>query len=154
MKKPNLIVIHCSATREGKEYSVDDIRKMHKARGFSDVGYHFIISLDGKIQQARPLCIKGAHVRGHNTNSIGVCYIGGLDDNGGAKDTRTDQQKAALERLLSSLLVVYPSVKKILGHRDLSPDLDGDGVVESHEWMKQCPCFNAIDDYKKLLGCQ
>jgi N-acetyl-anhydromuramyl-L-alanine amidase AmpD len=89
----------------------------------------------------RPLERVGAHVRGHNLESIGVCYEGGLDKEGKPADTRTDAQKMALASLVSELLLRFPAAR-VVGHRDLSPDLDGDGTVEPHEWLKQCPCFN------------
>lgn len=148
MNNPELIVIHCSATKEGKDLNVDDIRKMHLNRGWRDVGYHYIITLDGKIQSGRKPFEIGAHAKGHNKNSIGICYIGGLDKNGKVKDTRTPNQKAALNKIVSSLKTVF-GIGKVLGHRDLSKDLDGDGVIEPHEFMKQCPCFDAIKEYKE-----
>lgn len=135
------IVIHCSATYEGRPYDVEDIRAMHKRRGFRDVGYHFVIKLDGTIQKGRDIDEMGAHVKGHNSHSIGVCYIGGLDNDGKPKDTRTPEQKQSLKKLVDILSVIYPDAET-LGHRDLSPDLDGDGVIEKHEWTKSCPVFD------------
>lgn len=149
MRKIDEIIIHCSATIEGKEYDVEDIRKMHKERGFSDVGYHYIILLDGKQQNGRSIVKAGAHVKGHNSNSIGICYIGGLDENKKPKDTRTDKQKTSLKLLVESLKMTFPDAE-VKGHRDLSPDKDGDGVIEKHEWMKACPCFDAIVEYEGL----
>ena len=144
-------IIHCSATKEGVDLDVEDIRKMHKKRGWSDIGYHFLIKLDGTIEKGRPISIMGAHVRGHNKDSVGIVYIGGLDEKGKAKDTRTTAQQSSLLSLLNSIAMIFP-IKEIKGHRDYSKDLDGDGVVESHEWMKQCPCFDAQDEYKFLLN--
>lgn len=138
------IVIHCSATYEGRPYDVEDIRKMHKQRGFSDVGYHFVIKLDGTIQKGRDLDVVGAHVQGNNSNSIGICYIGGLDSEGKGKDTRTTAQKISMRKLVDILQVIYPTAE-VKGHRDFSPDLDGDGVIERHEWMKECPCFDVTE---------
>lgn len=103
MNNPKLIVIHCSATKEGKDLDVDDIRQMHLNRGWRDVGYHFIITLDGKIQKGRDVFDMGAHVRGYNRDSVGICYIGGLDKDGDAKDTRTPNQKAALSDIVKRL---------------------------------------------------
>jgi len=142
LKDIEYIVVHCSATREGQPYDVEDIRDMHvRGRGWSDVGYHFIIKLDGTVQKGRDLDVMGAHVKGYNSKSIGICYIGGLDSEGKPKDTRTPAQKEAMLKLLQVLKVALPNAE-ILGHRDLSPDLDGDGEVEQREWTKSCPSFD------------
>lgn len=143
----NEIIIHCTATKEGKNYTVAEIKNMHLARGFSDVGYHYIIDINGKLDFGRPVDIVGAHCSGHNAHSIGICYIGGLDANNKPKDTRTAKQKDALNELIRSLKGLYPTAK-ILGHRDTSPDLNGNGLVEKFEWIKVCPCFNVKDEYK------
>ena len=141
----NKVVVHCSATHEGSDIGAKEIKQWHLKRGFNDIGYHFIIRLDGLIEVGRDLSIAGAHVKGHNKDSVGVCYVGGLDQNGKPKDTRTSRQKKSLDTLLITLKLMF-SKADILGHRDLSPDLDGDGVVESHEWLKACPCYNVKDD--------
>jgi len=156
-----LIVIHCSATVEGKDYTVEDIDRWHKARGFNcqgiHIGYHYVIYLDGSIHQGRPEWMVGAHVKNHNQHSIGICYIGGLapsnSPNGEGKyvpkDTRTPQQKSALLKLLTELKQRYPKAI-ILGHRDLSPDLNHDGKITQNEWIKSCPSFDAIKEYSPL----
>ena len=141
MRPIDLIVIHCAATPEGKAFDVSDIERMHKARGFAMVGYHYVILLDGTVQKGRPEALAGAHVQGHNKRSIGICYIGGVGADGKPKDTRTEEQKASLEMLVRSLRQKYPKAR-VCGHRDLSPDLDGDGKVEPHEWFKACPSFS------------
>lgn len=155
-RKVNQIAVHCTATKEGKSYTVDDIDAWHKARGFTKqkisgryCGYHFLIGLDGTIMCGRDLRETGAHVSGYNSNSIGVCYVGGLDDNGKAKDTRTPEQKEALIWLITELKHRL-NISKVQGHRDYSPDQNGNGVIESFEWIKSCPCFNAIPEYKNL----
>lgn len=135
------VVIHCTATREGRDISVDTIRQWHKRQGWNDIGYHFVIGLEGQVERGRPEHIPGSHVRGFNTGSIGVVYVGGLDPQGKGKDTRTPAQKRAMAELVRSLLKAYPGAD-VMGHRDLSPDKDGDGVVEPHEWLKECPCFD------------
>lgn len=145
----NRIVIHCSATREGKNYTSDDIRRWHKGQGWNDIGYHYVVTISGEIEKGRDEASIGAHVRGHNSDSIGVCYVGGLDHNGKPKDTRTEPQKAALIKLLRDLKRRYPKAV-ILGHRDLSPDKNGDGVISRGEWVKDCPCFDAAKEYKDL----
>ena len=136
-----MIVIHCSATREGKDYDVKTIRGWHVQRGFKDIGYHFLVHLDGTIERGRPIDQAGAHAKGYNDESIGVCYVGGLDKDGNPKDTRTLYQRQALLRLVEILEIIYP-IKDVVGHRDLSVDLNGDGVISRNEWIKACPCFN------------
>lgn len=146
------IIIHCSATPEGKDYTVDIIRGWHLARGFSDIGYHYVIYRDGTIHNGRDVDVIGAHCSGHNAHSIGICYIGGMTyDNKKAKDTRTPEQKIALNTLLSDLHKLYPKAK-IYGHRDMSPDINGDGVIDEQEWMKQCPSFEAKKAYKSIFS--
>lgn len=159
MKKEEIdaIVVHCSATPEGKDLGRKDINMMHVQRGFQCIGYNFVVKLDGTVQTGRSLTIDGAHCnskgfsgRSYNKHSIGICYIGGTDVRGKAKDTRTPEQKKALRELIAKLVKEYP-IKEILGHRDTSPDLNGDGVVEPYEWTKMCPCFDAKEEYKDLL---
>lgn len=151
-----MIVIHCSATKETTDYTFEQLLKDHKARGFNTCGYHYYIRRDGTVHQGRPLEVVGAHAAPYNKNSIGICYEGGLDKRGKAKDTRTDIQKdRILSLILGSLATIaadnQPTKKlKIVGHRDLSPDLDGDGIVEPHEWIKMCPCFDATEEYKGI----
>jgi len=135
------IFIHCTATREGQDFSASTIRKWHKRKGWSDIGYHFVVGIDGEIEAGRPESRIGSHVRGFNKGSIGVVYVGGLDAQGQPKDTRTPEQTAALHKLVTALEKTYPGAK-VMGHRDASPDKDGDGVVEEHEWLKACPCFD------------
>lgn len=143
------IVLHCAATIEGRDHSAAEIRNWHKGQGWRDIGYHFVVRLDGTIEAGRPLAQAGSHVKGHNARSIGIVYVGGLGKDAKPKDTRTDPQKASLAVLLHDLKARWPKAR-ILGHRDLSPDLDGDGVVEPHEWLKACPCFDAREEYGAL----
>lgn len=149
MRRIDHIVIHCSATMEGQDWDVTDIDRWHKARGWRNCGYHYVIKLDGTIQQGRKESEIGAHVQGHNKYSIGICYIGGLGKDKAPKDTRTWQQKKALLKLLTELKLKYPE-SVILGHRDFSPDKNGNGIIEPFEWMKACPCFDAIIEYSDL----
>ena len=136
MRKINLIIVHCSATLEGKDFTVDDIMRWHKARGFKTIGYHYVIYRDGTIHGGRPVSEEGAHCAGHNANSIGVCYIGGLAADGKTpKDTRTDAQKSSLHNLLSQLKKSYPNAA-IRGHRDFA--------------AKACPSFDATKEYCNL----
>lgn len=127
------IVVHCSATPAGKAFRAADIRRWHtdpppKGRGWPDIGYHFVIDLDGTVETGRPLNIPGAHVEGHNASTIGICYVGGLLD-GKAHDTRTPEQIAAMAALLSTLRRQFPRAR-IRGHRDFP------GV------HKDCPSFD------------
>lgn len=135
------IVLHCSATKEGQDIDLDTVRKWHLQRGFNDVGYHYLIKLDGKVQIGRTLDTVGAHVKGHNSRSIGICYVGGLDKDGNPKDTRTPEQLNAMKAMIWTLTDKFPEAV-VVGHRDLSPDVDGSGTVEEDEWLKDCPCFN------------
>ena len=153
MKTIDAIVIHCSATRAGKNIKAADIEKMHKERGFSRIGYNYVIDLDGTVEIGRPLTMDGAHCNtsglsgvSYNKHSIGICYVGGLDKNGKPADTRTDEQKTALAALVYELMEKYPIVE-VIGHRDASPDKDGDGEIEPLEWIKQCPCFSVRDEF-------
>lgn len=141
------IVIHCSATREDVNYPVEQLEFDHKSRGFSDIGYHFYILKSGQIVPCRPFKKAGAHVKGSNYNSIGVCYEGGLDKYGNAKDTRTEAQKQALIATLLFIKRIYPYANA-RGHRDFSPDKNGDGIISPSEFIKQCPCFDVKEEYK------
>lgn len=134
------IIVHCSATPEGKDFTVDDIRRWHKLQGWSDIGYHYVVYRDGTIANGRDVDIIGAHCNkdGHNMYSIGVCYIGGVDAKNSkkAKDTRTDAQKDALLSFLKELKELYPNAK-IYGHRDFDSS-------------KECPSFDAKNEYKNI----
>lgn len=150
------IIVHCTATPEGHDCTIHQIRASHKKRGFSDIGYHYVVFRDGSIHEGRDVNIVGAHCKNHNAHSIGVSYVGGLENKPGvayeklkAKDTRTDEQKASLKALLKNLRVLYPKAK-IIGHRDTSPDLNGDGLIEPNEWIKACPSFDAKTEYSHI----
>lgn len=134
-RKITEIIVHCTATREGTPVSVEQIRQWHRQRGFADIGYHYVIDLNGGIHKGRDIDKVGAHCLNHNANSIGVVYVGGLDAHGKAKDTRTEAQKIALVNLLKALKVNYPKAT-IHGHRDYA--------------RKDCPCFDATKEYAKL----
>lgn len=149
-RKINWIVEHCSAAgpEAAKKQTAAIIDAMHKRdRGWREIGYHFFIRTDGTVEKGRDLDEVGAGVFGFNANSIHICYAGGLDHNGKAKDTRTIEQKQALNRLRGELYMTYPNAKGC-GHRDFSPDKDGDGKIEPHEWMKECPCYDVGDDLR------
>lgn len=136
MRTINKIIVHCSATPENGNYTIQDIDKWHKYRGYKSIGYHYIIHLDGSIHKGRNEEIIGAHCKGYNSNSIGICYIGGLASDGKTpKDTRTIAQKKSLIELLQTLKRKYPKAI-IYGHRDFS--------------NKACPSFNAFEEYKSI----
>jgi len=139
MRKINKIIIHCTATAEGKDYSVETIRGWHLKRGWRDIGYHFLIQRDGTVEEGRPIEQSGAHTKGHNWDSIGISYVGGVEakrTNGKwkAKDTRTDEQKDSLLDLICQLHDTYGGV--VYGHRDFS--------------SKSCPCFDAKKEYENI----
>jgi len=147
MKTIDSIIIHCSATRAGMDVRASDIRKWHLERGFADIGYNYVIDLDGTVEVGRPLSMNGAHCLGYNDHSIGICYVGGLDAHGNPQDTRTYAQKKAMHTLVENLMDAYPTIVKILGHRDTSPDLNGDGKISQNEWIKACPCFDVAAEF-------
>lgn len=130
MRKIDQIIIHCSATPEGRNVTVADIDRWHRARGFQGIGYHYVVYLDGTIAAGRDEQLAGAHCRGHNQRSIGVCYVGGCDVAMRPKDTRTPAQRAALRRLVSELQQRYPGAT-VHGHREFA--------------AKACPSFDIAD---------
>lgn len=135
MRDINKIILHCSATKEGKDFDVNDIREWHIQQNFVDVGYHYVIKIDGTIQDGRNIRTTGAHCKGQNYGSIGICYIGGLDSNGNGKDTRTKEQQESLYSLIDELLIAY--------------DLTIDDVYCHYQFAKKlCPCFK-IEDFKE-----
>ena len=134
MRSINEIIVHCSATREGQNIPVETIKKWHvEGRGWTDIGYHFYVELDGTIKKGRDIDKSGAHTKGHNRNSIGICYCGGVESDGKTpKDTRTPEQKESLLLLLKTLKKMHPEAT-IHGHIEFA--------------AKSCPCFNANEEY-------
>jgi len=122
----NKILIHCTATEPDRDVDVDEVRSWHIARGWNDIGYHYLIKLDGTIQSGRPIELIGAHCRGQNKFSIGIAYAGGIE-NGEPKDTRTDEQKKSLRKLIRKIRRVYPEIQ-VFGHNDFA--------------NKACPSFD------------
>ena len=136
MREINKIIVHCSATREEENYEVAEIRKWHLARGFSDIGYHFYIDLYGEIHKGRDISKIGAHCKGHNRNSIGICYCGGVEADGKTpKDTRNTEQKRSLVAVLRTLKAMFPNAD-IHSHNDFA--------------NKACPSFNATLEYENI----
>jgi N-acetylmuramoyl-L-alanine amidase len=127
MRKINKIILHCSATVEGRDFDKYDIDKWHRAKGWRGIGYHYVIKLDGTIERGRALDRTGAHTRGFNKGSIGICYIGGLGEDRKAKDTRTPEQVIAIRELVGELLTKFNEAT-VRGHYEFS--------------SKSCPCFN------------
>ena len=138
MRNIQHIVVHCTATPEGRYHDAKDIDRWHKARGFKSIGYHWVIRIDGTIEPGRPEPTVGAHVEGHNSYTIGVVYVGGVErDTFKPKDTRTAAQKAAMLNLLGDLKRRFPKAE-ILGHRDFP------------KVTKACPSFDAKTEYAQL----
>lgn len=128
MRKIDEIIVHCTATPEGRETTVAQVTAWHKARGFRTIGYHYLVSIDGTVCAGRPEREVGAHCLGHNAHSIGVCYVGGIDrDTLKPKDTRTPAQKESLRRLVADLRRRFPGAR-VHGHREFA--------------AKACPCFD------------
>lgn len=134
MRKIKYIVIHCSATPEGRDIDAQTIKGWHLKRGWCDIGYHYVIKLNGVIEDGRPEAQIGAGVQGYNKHAIHICYVGGCDENMKPKDTRTLQQDLAMVNLVQTLKENYPNAK-VLGHRDF-PNV-----------AKACPSFDAIKEY-------
>ncbi len=136
MRQITEIIVHCADTPEGRDVRAADIRRWHMTEhGWADIGYHFVVDLDGTIEDGRPIEKVGTHCSGHNANSIGICYIGGASKDMKPKDTRTQAQKDALVQLLKDLRQKYP-LAKIYGHRDFA--------------CKACPSFDAKNEYANL----
>lgn len=146
MRTINLIVIHCSATREDKDFTEYDLDVCHRRRGFNGAGYHFYIRKNGDIKSTRPIEKVGAHAKGFNRESIGICYEGGLDSKGRPKDTRPNGETFTAGT--DSYFIEGLSGCRVCGHRDLSPDRNENGEIEPEEWVKACPCFDAENHWK------
>jgi N-acetylmuramoyl-L-alanine amidase len=137
MRHISKIIIHCTATPEGRFHDVKDIRRWHLARGFNDIGYHFIVHLDGTIETGRPIEKSGAHCSGENRGSIGISYVGGMTkDMKSPKDTRTKEQKDSLIKLIHELIYTYNKDMTIHGHSEFAP--------------KSCPCFDVKKEYANI----
>lgn len=139
-----LLVVHCSATGGAQNIGVREITQWHIQRGFDTLGYHYVIRRDGTVETGRPESAVGAHANGHNAKSIGICLVGGMDAAGEPANNFNRVQFVALGELLDQLQSRYPGTR-ILGHRDLSPDLDGDGKITPNEFIKACPSFDVSE---------
>jgi len=146
MREINTVVIHCTATKEGVDIGAKEIDGWHKDKGWSGIGYHYVFLLDGSVEVGRPEENQGAHVKGDNEDTIGAVYVGGLSRDLKPKDTRTDAQKKSLRCFVENMRNSFPGVS-IKGHRDYSPDKNGNGIIEPSEWFKDCPCFDVEKEY-------
>ena len=135
------IVVHCSATPPDSDIGVDEIDDWHRRRGFKKIGYAAVIRRDGLLEFGRHFNAVGAHVKGQNYQSVGVCMVGGVDQAGQPADNFAAVQYDTLRVLLQMLLLAYPGAG-IVGHRDLSPDVNGDGIIDETDWLKLCPSFS------------
>lgn len=136
-RRTSEIILHCTATPEGRDYTVEDIDGWHKTNGWSCIGYHYVVYRDGSIHRGRPMGAVGAHCKGHNSRSVGVVYVGGTDADGKPKDTRTEAQRRALVALVGWLLNFYSlPVQAVRGHCEFA--------------AKACPCFN-VEEFRASL---
>lgn len=135
MRIINDIIVHCSASPWRRNDTAADVKRWHIERGFRTIGYHYVVRLDGTVEPGRYISMPGAHCRGHNAHSIGVCYIGGLDEDGNPADTRTPEQRAALLKLVAQLIMKYRC--RAHAHHDYAK-------------YKNCPCFDAAQEYEGL----
>ena len=138
MKDIKYIIIHCSATREDVAYTVEQMEADHKARGFRTIGYHYYVRRDGTVTQHRENYETGAHCKGYNSCSIGICYEGGLDRQGKPANTLTDAQRRSMGTLIRALRKSYPAAT-LVGHCDLNP-------------AKACPCFDVKEVFSDILS--
>ena len=136
MRKISKIILHCTATPEGRDVSVDDIRQWHLDRGWSDIGYHYVIDINGNLKEGRDVRRAGAHVRGYNKGSIGIAYVGGVDANLHPKDTRTEDQKGRLKAIILDLMDEH-SEATLHGHNEFA--------------NKACPSFDVQKEYKDII---
>ena len=130
------IILHCTATPEGRDVDAEEIARWHKNQGWRNIGYHYVVKLDGTIEEGRSVQMVGAHTKGHNVGSIGIVYVGGCDRFMSPKDTRTTEQDTALTNLLSALLEMYP-IATLHGHNEFS--------------NKACPSFDVQKEYEFLI---
>jgi N-acetylmuramoyl-L-alanine amidase len=143
------LVVHCSATSPIANIGARDIDAMHRQQGWGGIGYHYVIRRDGTIERGRPFTTIGAHVKGFNSQSIGICLVGGVDREMRPRENFTLHQYESLRNLLSTLKQTYRDAQ-IVGHRDLSPDRNGDGTITPDEWLKACPCFDVREWVRKV----
>ena len=142
MRKIDSVILHCTATRAAQDIDAATVRAWHTepppaGRGWADIGYHYLVRLDGTIERGRDLATVGAHTRGHNATSVGVAYVGGLDEDGNACNTMTEKQRRAIIQLVRALRVVCGPLE-LYGHNDFS--------------RKACPSFNVKSEFAGLVA--
>ena len=147
MRSIKRIFVHCTAGSQRQK--IADLQAEFKRKGWKHPGYHYVIQADGTITQLLGEQFVSNGVKGYNSTAVNVAYMGGIDAQGKAVDNRTPEQKASLVKLLKELNGRYPK-SEILGHRDISPDINGNGKVDSWERIKECPCFDAKEEYKDI----
>lgn len=152
MRKINKIILHCSTTPEGKDFKAIDIDRWHKNQGWQMIGYHYVVDLDGTIENGRPVEMAGAHTKGHNSNSIGICYIGGLDESKNPKDTRTPMQKESLYLLVYQLMTLYDiSINDVFCHNQFANRACPSFTIEQFkdEFSKWMESYYKLKDMSK-----
>lgn len=147
MRRITHIFVHCTAGPQTQ--TLADLRAEFRHKGWKNPGYHYVIFPDGSVQNILDEGAVANGVRGYNGVGIHVAYVGGIDAQGRAVDNRTPAQKEKMRTLLKILHQRYPAAR-ILGHRDISPDRNGNGRVDPWERIKECPCFDAITEYAEL----
>ena len=137
------VVWHCSATPPSQDIGAAQIAIMHKSppQNFDDIGYAMVVRRDGRVEPGEDIKKRGAHVKGLNSVSVGICMVGGVDEDGKAENNFTEEQWKAAKHVFEFFTLLYPDAEHV-GHRDLSPDRDRDGRVQRHEFVKDCPCFS------------
>lgn len=149
MRKITRIFVHCTASYQ-KTTTIKSLLNEFKAKGWSEPGYHWVIDCDGNVHQLLDEEKVANGVKGYNAHSIHVAWIGGIDkEHPKGIDNRTEQQKMALYDWVAKLKMKYPDAT-IMGHRDISPDLNHNGIVDPWEYIKACPCFNAMTEFSEL----
>lgn len=147
MRQIKYIAVHCTASSQ--TMTIKGLEMEFRRKGWKNPGYHYVVSADGTVHQMLDEAKVSNGVKGYNSVAVNVAYIGGIDARGKAVDNRTEAQKKSLRALLRVLKKRYPGAR-IQGHRDFSPDLNGDGKISRNEWVKACPCFEAKEEYKDL----
>lgn len=147
MRSVKRIFVHCTAGSQRQK--IADLQAEFRRKGWKNPGYHYVVQADGTVTQLLGEDRVSNGVKDYNSTSVNVAYMGGIDARGKAVDNRTAEQKASLVKLLKELKGRYPKAE-ILGHRDISPDRNGNGIVDPWERIKECPCFDAIEEYKDI----
>ena len=148
-RKITHLFVHCTA---GSQSETPDglLNFFYKIKKWSRPGYHYVVSADGTITNIWPESKYSNGVKNMNSHSINIAWIGGVDKaHPNGIDNRTDAQKRSLRILLKELRKKYPKAV-IMGHRDTSPDLNHNGIIDPWERIKSCPCFDAMIEYKDI----